>query len=69
MKGVRTFLLATWAVLLLICPFIAKGQNVKSFPNGFHIGITGEGNIAQRMNIIPIGTGYVDPISDPIMGW
>lgn len=49
---------------------VLYGQEVRpNFPNGFHIGITGEGNLAQRMDIIPIGTGYVDPISDPTMGW
>lgn len=49
---------------------ILYGQEARpNFPNGFHLGITGEGNIAQRMNVIPIGTGYVDPISAPTMGW
>ncbi len=49
---------------------VLYGQEVRpNFPNGFHIGITGEGNLAQRMDIIPIGTGYVAPISAPTLGW
>ena len=59
--------------IIIICMFllpVLHGQEEHTnFPDGFHIGITGEGNFAQRMNIIPIGTGYVDPISAPTMGW
>ena len=28
-----------------------------TFPNGWHIGITGEANLAQRMSVIPLVTG------------
>lgn len=60
MKNIKTYLLATWIVLLFLCPSIAKGQNGKPFPNGFHLGITGEGNLAQKMTAVRLaGT---DPI-------
>lgn len=51
--------------------FVSYGQNNKRsvFPDGFHIGITGEGNLAQKMTVVAIGKNYPAPISDPTLGW
>lgn len=60
------------ALLSIITIFlsVAYGQeDCPFFPNGFHIGITGEGNLAQKMTVVAIGTNYPEPISSPTLGW
>jgi len=55
----------------IIWPLFVNGQREqsKSFPNGFHIGITGEGNVAQRMSIIPLSGTTPAPMAVPSLGW
>ena len=56
--------------MLLVFLSASYGQENRSlFPDGFHIGITGEGNLAQRMTVVAIGQNYPAPISDPTLGW
>lgn len=69
MKNIKTYLLATWIVLLFLCPSIAKGQNGKPFPNGFHLGITGEGNVAEQMTAYRLSGDLPVPKCVPVMGW
>lgn len=51
------------ALLLLLTPMCrllaqkAEKPIPPTFPNGWHIGITGEVNLAQRMSVIPLVTG------------
>ena len=59
-------------ILLFVTAFLSAsyGQENRSlFPDGFHIGITGEGNLAQRMTVVAIGQNWPAPISDPTLGW
>ena len=56
--------------ILLVFLSASYGQENRSlFPDGFHIGITGEGNLAQRMTVVTIGQNYPAPMSDPTLGW
>ena len=62
----RTYFFLMFTMFL----FVSHGQEHRSlFPDGFHIGITGEGNLAQRMTVVAIGQNYPAPISDPTFGW
>ena len=59
-------------ILLFVTVFLFTGygqENRSLFPDGFHIGITGEGNLAQRMTVVAIGQNWPAPISDPTLGW
>ena len=50
--------------------FVSHGQEHRSlFPKGFHIGITSEENLTQRMTVVAIGQNWPAPISDPTLGW
>lgn len=57
-------------VLFAILLSVSYGQENRSlFPDGFHIGVTGEGNLAQRMTVVPIGQNWPAPLSEPTLGW
>ena len=57
-------------VLFAILLSVSYGQENRSlFPDGFHIGVTGEGNLAQRMTVVAIGQNWPAPLSDPTLGW
>lgn len=57
-------------ILCVLVWSVSYGQtDTHLFPDGFHIGITSAGNLAQKMKVVPIGTNYVPPSTDPALGW
>ena len=70
----RQICLVIFAIFAILCTVAAilpatAQKNSSSFPNGFHIGITGEGNIAQKMAVIQTSGSWPEPISHPALGW
>ena len=56
--------------LLFLLVSVSYGQGSRSlFPDGFHLGITGEMNLAQKMTVVPLTTGCPAPITFPTLGW
>lgn len=70
----RQICLVIFAIFAILCTVAAilpatAQKNSSSFPNGFHIGITGEGNIAQKMAVIQTSGSWPESISHPAWGW
>lgn len=48
---------------------VAQTDNQSIYPNGFHIGVLGEGNIAQKLSIAPFCGDYPTPEGKSTCGW
>ena len=68
---VQFFLKAfTTIVLLSIISFIGYGQHsIGMVSNGFHLGVFGEGNVAQKMTTVTVSGETPAPESHATMGW
>lgn len=61
--------LALLSAIFFACTFSAFGQTTERNLDGWHIGIIGEGNVAQKISVTPHSTSYVPFKAVPMLGW
>ena len=61
--------LALLSTIFFACTFSAFGQTTERNLDGWHIGIIGEGNVAQKISVTPHSTSYVPFKAVPMLGW